>query len=108
VSYYAWWAYWITVGVWAIVAIGVAVARIHLGPSEPLWVAGLTLPPVVAGLDLVLFRGSHERICAREARDHAWLRALVGRGYSAGTFLVTGVGSVVAGILLAIALLARG
>lgn len=107
-SYRAWWAYWITIAVWALISIGVALLRIRLGPAEPLWVAGLAVPPIVAGLDLVLFRHSHEQICARESREHAWLRALVGRGYSAGTFLFTGVACVIAGVLLGASLLARG
>ena len=68
---------------------------------------GLSVPPVIAGIDLIVFRSSHEQICARESRERAWLRALVGNGYSARTFLLTGVVLVLGGVVLGAALLLR-
>ena len=51
----------------------------------------LVTPLVVAGVDLVLFRSSHEEVCRLEARRHRWLGALVGDGYSAAMFMWTGL-----------------
>jgi hypothetical protein len=59
--------------------------------ADPVWLAIFVAPLVVAGLDLVLFRAAHEDVCRLEARRHRWLRALVGDGYRAATFLWTGV-----------------
>ena len=106
-SYRAWWIYWLALAVWALVALGVAVTRVRLGPAEPQWVFGLSAPLLIAGLDLILYRTSHERICAIEAREHAWLRVLVAKGYSARTFLITGVALAAAGVLLGAGLLLR-
>jgi hypothetical protein len=91
----AWWVYWISVAVAAVLWIG---APLALGGTafralitEPVWLAIFVIPLVIAGLDLVLFRSTHEEVCRLEAQRHRWLRALVGDGYSATAFLWTGV-----------------
>ena len=91
----AWRVYWISIAVAAVLWIGVPVIAGSGGVrdllAQPVWLAILLLPLVVAGVDLVLYRDSHEEVCRLEAQRHGWLRALVGRGYSARTFLWTGV-----------------
>jgi hypothetical protein len=91
----AWWVYWISIAVAAVLWIG---APLLLGGSrfrallhERIWLAVFVIPLVVAGLDLILYRVAHEEVCRLEARRHRWLRALVGDGYSATTFMWTGV-----------------
>jgi hypothetical protein len=91
----AWWVYWLSVGFAALLWIGVPViiggAALRSLLADPSWLAIFVAPLVVAGLDLVLFRAAHEEVCRSEARRHGWLRALVGDGYPAATFLWTGV-----------------
>ena len=91
----AWWTYWASIAVAIVVWLG---AVLLLGRSglrsllaSPIGLAILVVPLVVAGLDLVLFRATHEEVCRLEARRHRWLRRLVGDGYSATAFLWTGV-----------------
>lgn len=91
----AWWVYWVSIAVAAALWIGIGLVggrdglRSALG--QPLGLAILVVPLIVAGVDLVLYRKTHEEVCRLEAERHGWLRAMVGRGYSATTFLWTGV-----------------
>jgi hypothetical protein len=91
----AWWLYWLSIGVAAVLWIGVPLIGgrdgLRAWTDQPFGLAILLLPLVVAGLDLILYRTSHEEVCRLEAERHSWLRALVGRGYSARTFVWTGV-----------------
>jgi len=90
----AWWTYWLTFGLAAVLWIGVAIAAPAGGVgailAQPLWMILLFAPLVVAGLSLIVFRESHETICRLEVARHPWLRYLVGGGYSARTFAITG------------------
>lgn len=91
----AWWIYWLSIAVAAAIWIGLGLVggreglRSALG--QPLGLAILVAPLIVAGVDLILYRETHEEVCRMEAERHGWLRAMVGRGYSATTFLWTGV-----------------
>ena len=91
----AWWSYWMSLAIAAILWVGVAVLTtyrdIEAPLANPVILLILVTPLVAAGLNLIVFRESHELVCRMEARRHPWLRALVGDGYSALTFLVTGV-----------------
>jgi len=91
----AWWSYWMSLAIAAILWVGVAVLTtyrdIEAPLANPVILLILVTPLVAAGLNLIVFRESHELVCRIEARRHRWLRALVGDGYSALTFLVTGV-----------------
>jgi hypothetical protein len=60
--------------------------------AQPLWMVLLLAPLVVAGVNLIVFRESHADVCRLEVERHPWLRYLVGRGYSARTFALTGLG----------------
>jgi hypothetical protein len=60
--------------------------------DQPAWLVVLLAPLVVAGINLIVFRESHEEVCRLEVARHPWLRYLVGRGYSARTFVLTGLG----------------
>jgi hypothetical protein len=91
----AWWVFWISIAAAAILWIGVPLAlgraQFRATLTEPVWLAIFVIPLVIGGLDLVLFRSTHEEVCRLEAQRHRSLRAIVGDGYSAGTFLWTGV-----------------
>ena len=91
----AWWLFWISIVVAAILWIGVPLAlggpRFRELMSEPVGLVMLVLPLVVAGVDLILFRTTHEEVCRLEAQRHRSPRAVVGDGYSARTFLWTGI-----------------
>ena len=58
---------------------------------QPLPAAVLLTPIFLAGLNLVAFRRTHEVICRLEAERHRSLSLLVGQGYSARTFALTGL-----------------
>lgn len=91
----AWWVYWISIALTAVLWIGLPliVGRdgLRTALAQPIWLAILLLPLLAAGLNLVFFRETHEEICALEVERHPWLRTIVGRGYSARTFAATGV-----------------
>ena len=74
---------------------------------EPVWAGILVAPVFLAGLNLVLFRERHEVVCRLEVERHPWLSRLVGRGYSARTFALTGVVVLVVGALILISILNR-
>jgi hypothetical protein len=105
----AWRAYWLTIGVATVLWIGVGVAGPDRGMrailEQPLWLILLLTPLVVAGVNLVVFRRSHETICRLEVDRHPWLRYLVGDGYSARTFALTGIALLGLVVLLIVALL---
>jgi hypothetical protein len=92
----AWWSYWLTFGLAAVLWIGVAIAAPAGGMrailAQPVWLILLLAPLVVSGINLIVFRESHEEICRLEVERHPWLKYLVGRGYSARTFTLTGLG----------------
>jgi hypothetical protein len=96
-----WWVFWATVVLGAVLWIAVPLLagrdafRSFLG--QPLGLAVLLGPLAAAGINLIVFRDTHEAVCRVEAARHRSLRAVVGRGYSARTFAATGV------VLLAVA-----
>jgi hypothetical protein len=94
----AWWSYWLTFGLAAVLWIGVAIAAPSGGMrailAQRLWMALLLAPLLLAGINLIVFRESHEEICRLEVARHPWLRYLIGGGYSARTFALTGLGLV--------------
>jgi hypothetical protein len=91
----AWWTYWASLDVALILWIGAIVALGRDGfrsaLAEPIPATILAAPIAIGGLNLILFRASHQTVCRLEAERHGWLRMLVGRGYSSTTFAVTGV-----------------
>lgn len=91
----AWWVYWLTIGIAAVLWIGTPVVAGRDGfrsfLTHPLGLVVLLAPLVAAGVNLILFRTSHEEVCRSEVARHPGLRYLVGRGYSARTFAWTGV-----------------
>jgi hypothetical protein len=105
----AWWVYWVSVAVAAMLWIGIPLLAGRDGLAailhQPIGLAALLSPLIVAGVNLIMFRASHEEVCRLEAQRHAWLRAMVGNGYSARTFGLTGIGLlvVVAVIVAAVA-----
>jgi hypothetical protein len=102
----AWWAYWLTLAVGALLWIGVAVVGgregIRTAVGQPIWGAILIAPIFLAGLNLVTFRRTHEVVCRTEAERHRWLSVMVGRGYSARTFAATGIVVLVLGVALVV------
>jgi hypothetical protein len=68
----------------------------------------MLVPLVVAGVNLILFRDSHEDVCRLEAQRHGWLRAMVGDGYSARTFALTGAALLVLAVLILVAVATGG
>ena len=83
----AWNIYWTALAVFALVFTAFAVLR----GSGLAWGVALATPLIVAGLDLVLFSGSHERVCAVEISRHRWLRTLTMGGYGRRAFAATGL-----------------
>ena len=102
----AWWAYWLTLifGSLAWVGVVIAVGREGLKTAlgQPLWATILIAPIFLAGLNLVVFRSRHEVVCRLEVERHPWLSHLVGRGYSARTFALTGLAVLALGVALVI------
>ena len=100
----AWWAYWLTLAFGAVLWIGVAVAAgregIRTALGQPIWAAILIAPIFLAGLNLVAFRRTHEVVCRLEVERHPWLTLLVGHGYSARTFALTGLVLLAFGVAL--------
>lgn len=91
----AWWSYWLTLAVGAALWIGIVLVEgregITTALSQPIWATILLAPIFLAGINLVVFRRTHEVICRMEAERHRSLSILVGRGYSARTFALTGL-----------------
>ena len=100
----AWWSYWLTLVVGAVLWIGIALVAgrdgIRTALGQPIWAAILLAPIFLAGLNLVAFRRTHEVVCRIEAERHRWLSLLVGRGYSARTFALTGLILLALGVIL--------
>jgi hypothetical protein len=100
----AWWAYWISVGFAAVLWIGAPLALGGDGFTSlldhPLWLAIFVIPLVVGGVDLIAYRQTNAEVCRLEAQRHGWLRAMVGGGYSAGTFAWTGWALLVLAVLI--------
>lgn len=97
-----WWIFWSTVVLAAVLWIAVPLVAgreaFRSLLSQPLSLAILVAPVAAAGINLIIFRRTHEEVCRLEAQRHGWLRAVVGRGYSARLFAATGV------VLLAVTL----
>ena len=102
----AWWAYWLTLAIGAALWIGALVVGgrdgIKTALGQPLWAVVLLAPIFIAGLNLVAFRQTHEVVCRMEAERHSWLSALVGGGYSARTFALTGIVLLILGVALVV------
>ena len=102
----AWWSYWLTLAVGAVLWIGTAVLGGREGTKaalgHPIWAAILLAPIFLAGLNLVAFRETHEVVCRIEAERHRWLSLLVGRGYSARAFALTGLVLLAIGVALVV------
>ena len=105
----AWWAYWLTLLLGSLAWVGVVIVvgreglRTALG--QPVWATILVAPIFFAGLNLVVFRNSHEVVCRLEVERHPSLSHLVGRGYSARTFALTGLVVLALGVALVIGLI---
>jgi len=97
-----WWIFWSTVVLAAVLWIAVPLVAgreaFRSLLSQPLSLAILVAPVAAAGINLIIFLRTHEEVCNLEAQRHGWLRAVVGRGYSARLFAATGV------VLLAVTL----
>jgi hypothetical protein len=105
----AWWTYWVLIAAAAVTWVAGGVLARSAGGLEwllgqPAWAIALIGLPLAAGLNLILYRQSHEEVCRLEVDRHRWLDILTGGGYSARTFLLTGFALVVASLALAIAL----
>ena len=91
----AWWSYWLTLAAGSVLWIGVAVRGgrdgLTTALSQPLWAVILLAPIFLAGLNLIAFSRTHEVVCRMEAERHRSMALLVGRGYSARTFALTGL-----------------
>jgi hypothetical protein len=91
----AWWTYWATVVIGAVVWINAALVGgregIRLLLGNPVGLTILLAPIVLAGVNLILYRRSHEEVCRLEVERHRSLRVVAGKGYSANTFAATGV-----------------
>ena len=91
----AWWVYWISIGIAGAAWIATPLILGRKGfrdlLAQPALLVIFVTPLVVAGLDLVAYRASHEQVCRLEAQRHSWIRRLVGDGYSARTFAWTGI-----------------
>jgi len=91
----AWWVFWATVVLGAVLWIAVPLVAGREGfrslLGQPLGLALLVAPIAAAGVNLIVLRESHEVVCRIEVQRHRSLRAVVGRGYSARTFAATGV-----------------
>jgi hypothetical protein len=62
----------------------------------------LLAPIFLAGFNLVALRETHEVVCRMEAERHRWLSVMVGGGYSARMFALTGVVLLVVGVGLVV------
>ena len=102
----AWWVYWITllVGGAAWIAAAIALGRdgLRSALTQPAWATLLIAPIFLAGLNLIAFRASHEVVCRLEIERHPWLSHLVGRGYSARVFGLTGIVVLALGVIVVI------
>ena len=103
----AWWVFWATVVLGAVlwIAVPLIVGRDSFRSllAQPLGLAVLVAPLIVAGINLIVFRETHEEVCRIEAERHSSLRAVVGRGYSARMFAATGVVLFVVAVAIVIA-----
>jgi uncharacterized membrane protein len=94
----------VTLAAGAALWIGVAIVGrregIRTALRQPIWAVILLAPIFLAGLSLVVFRQTHEVVCRMEAERHRWLSVMVGRGYSARTFALTGIVLLVVGVAL--------
>ena len=99
----AWRAYWWTIAGWVLALILYVVLR-RTVENNLLWGVVLSVPLFVAGLNLALFSGSHERVCAIEVGRHRWLRAITMGGYSRRTFLITGLAAIALSVILGVSL----
>ena len=99
----AWRAYWWTIAGWSLVLVLYLALRQSVD-NKLLWGIVLSLPLLVAGLNLVLFSESHEQICAIEVARHRWLHIVTMGGYSRRTFLITGLIAVAMSVFIAVSL----
>jgi hypothetical protein len=103
----AWWTYWLSIGVAAILWLGAIVLGGRQGLrtllDQPVWLAILLLPLIVAGVNLIVFRERHETVCRLEVERHGWLRTMTGGGYSSRTFAWTGLTLLVLVALIVVA-----
>ena len=102
----AWWTYWATLLAGGVLWIGALVIGGRDGLrsmlANPLGLVVLILPIAVAGLNLVLYRRSHEEVCRLEVERHRSFRMVAGNGYSATTFALTGAALLVLAVGIAV------
>jgi hypothetical protein len=84
----AWNAYW---ALFVLGSLQLLVWAVVEAPRGLDWSLLLSVPFLLASLNLVLFSRSHEQVCSIEVERHNWLRALTMGGYPAWAFAGTGV-----------------
>lgn len=94
----AWNAYWAALGLFVITFLAFAAVR----GSGITFALAVALPLLAAGIDLVGYSASHERVCAIEVSRHRWLRVITMGGYSARAFLATGIVEIAGAIAIAL------
>ena len=87
---------------WIGVAVFAGREGIRTALGQPIWAAILLAPIFLAGLNLVAFRRTHGVVSRMEAERHRWLAVMVGRGYSARTFALTGIVLLTLGVALVV------
>ncbi|MFL5677079.1 MAG: hypothetical protein ACJ77X_05500 [Chloroflexota bacterium] len=105
----AWWTYWATlvagVVIWTAALVVGSREGLRSMLANPVGLLVLVAPIVIAGLNLVLYRESHEEVCRIEVQRHRSLQLLAGSGYAARTFALTGVGLLaLAGVIVVLQL----
>lgn len=86
----AWRSYWGLLLVWVTTVVLWSV--LHRGlQAGPVWGVLVPLPLVLAAVDLIVFRRSHEAVCRAHVARHSWLRVVTLGGYPAWAFVATGV-----------------
>ena len=100
----AWYAYWATVAIAVLLWLGaLVVGGRDVLPSmlaSPIGLVVLLIPIAAAGLNLVLYRQTHEEVCRLETERHRSMRLIAGNGYSANTFALTGLALIALAIVI--------
>ena len=62
---------------------------------------------VAVGVNLVVYRRSHEEVCRIEVEQHRSLRMVAGNGYSANAFALTGLALIALAVVILVLQLFR-